>query len=266
MLEGNEDENAAKSATKDWFEAEKGRLELGESSVKQKSESPQKEEYLKHINQEKENVARKLVDLETKSKVQDIKALIDQEQEERNARIETEHQLLEKISAKGTNAPEAIKQQLVEARKNTIDARNQATGQEEGNKNNVRYDPTDPDLVSIFGDGNNEQVPQRPKTASAESQTPQPSGVTVKNVEMVCNKLKKKIIALEEQIAKLQESNTETSSNAQKHKIITTTNPQKANKGTSNQSTGGRKSRNNKKKKKSKAKKNKTRRRRRSKA
>ncbi len=265
ILDEIKDENVSQAieTSLPYFEADKDRLESGQISVNQKSESPEKTEILKHINQEKAIVEGKIADLKTKSKVVNIKALIDQEVIDRKVRKETEQKLLkllDKVTAgnpelgekkerkqmgnENTNAPEAIKKQLVEARKNAIHARNQATGQEEGNKNNVRYDPTDPDLVSIFGDGNNEQVPQRRETASAESQTPQPSGVTVKNVEMVCNNLKNEIAALEEQIAKLQGSNT----------------------GTSTQSRGGRKSRNNKKKKKSKAKKNKTRRRRRSKA
>ena len=80
---------------------------------------------------------------------------------------------------------------------------------------------------------------------------------------MVCKNLKNEITALEEKIAKLQESNTVTPTEKNKPKKVIPTNSQNDNKGTPR---GGRKSRNNKKKKKSKAKKNKTRRRRRSKA
>lgn len=123
-------------------------------------------------------------------------------------------------------------------------------------------DPVAADIFEIpSSDGLPFRIPE--STASADTQTPQPSGVTVENVEMVCKKLKNKITALEEQIAKLQESNTVTPTEKKKPNTGTSTKLPKGNKGTSK---GGRKSRNNKKKKKSKAKKNKTRRRRRSKA
>ena len=289
ILDENENISQAIENTLPYFEAEKDRLESVQISVNQKSESPEKTEILKHINQEKAIVEGKIADLKTKSKVKDIKELITEEKEARKVRKKKEDELLELLDKISAGNPfvtaneingattENARQQLEELKREAKTASSQqATQEKQGSASSEQEGQQKQGNISQKPKGNevlnNEEFHEvfgnydPPARMNASTGTEPSSGVTVKNVEMVCNKLKKKIIALEEQIAKLQESNTGTSSNAQKHKIITTTNPQKANKGTSKQSTGGRKSRNNKKKKKSKAKKNKTRRRRRSKA
>ena len=307
-LGGTEDKDEAIKTSLPYFEAEKDRLESGKKSVNQKSESPDKTNILTHFDKEKKIIEEKIADLETKSKVEDIKELIAKEEKDRQARIETEKkllELLENIPASSNSNPfsngnmnnmntgkgfnDVIregselqmmttennistglgqqKQELVEARE---EAREIASS-EQATQGSVSSEPQPDNLAGseeMFSTSSSTESSGLPfpfpeSTASAESQTPQPSGVTVENVEMVCKNLKNEITALEEKIAKLQESNTVTPTEKKKPKKVIPTNSQNDNKGTPR---GGRKSRNNKKKKKSKAKKNKTRRRRRSKA
>ena len=302
ILDEINDENVSQAIenTLPYFEAEKNRLESGQSSVNQKPKSQEKTDVLDHIKKEKAIVEEKIADLKTKSKVEDIKALIAEEKEARQARLETEQKLLNKISDSSnpfetgnmTNTGEgdlfeAFKEQteqqemrrennlstgLKEEKKQLEGIKKELASSEQATQGSVSSEQqSDPDPLAnpvaadIFEIPSSDGLPFRiaESTASADTQTPQPSGVTVQNVEMVCKNLKNKITALEEQIAKLQESNTATSTEKKKPNTGTSTKLPKGNKGTSK---GGRKSRNNKKKKKSKAKKNKTRRRRRSEA
>ena len=302
ILDEIKDENVSQAIenTLPYFEAEKNRLESGQSSVNQKPKSPEKTVYLEHINKEKKIIEGKIADLENKSKVQDIKALIAEEKEARQARLETEQELLDKMSDSlnpfskgnlntGESFNDAIREGtelqmmkkennlstgLTEEKKQLEGIKKELTSSEQATQEKKPQGPSQekPDPLADAGDtftakpGTDRPVTDFDfpvQTSEMGTGTEPSSGVTVDNVKMVCTNLIKKIADLEEQIAKLQESNTGTPTKLQKSKTITPTKLPKDNKGTSK---GGRKSRNNKKKKKSKAKKNKTRRRRRSKA
>ena len=107
-LGGTEDKDEAIKTSLPYFEAEKDRLESGKKSVNQKSESPDKTNILTHFDKEKKIIEEKIADLETKSKVEDIKELIAKEEKDRQARIETEKkllELLENIPARSNNNP-----------------------------------------------------------------------------------------------------------------------------------------------------------------
>ncbi len=291
ILDEINDENVSQAieTSLPYFEAEKGLLETRENMMTEKSASQEKTNVLDHIQKEKAIVEGRIIELKKKEKVKDIIALIAEEKKDRKVRKTKEDELLElldKVTAGNpfvteelgekkegeqmeneNNLSRTIRNDLQQAKEEAkkIVSSKQATLSEQ--QGSVSSEPQSDILAGteeMFSTSSSTKssgdfpfyIPE--STATADTQTPQPSGVTAENVKMVCTNLLNKIADLEEQIAKLQKDNTGTPT-----EIKVSTNSQNDNTGTPR---GGRKSRNNKKKKKSKAKKNKTRRRRRSKA